>query len=253
MREFIGRDPPPEVLEEAHEAFVPDLMQHLLSPDSDAACRRMAALTSAPRPDRRLHTASDIRIACLLDAPGPNMAVAEFPGVGHALIDGAAGGCRGRTLAGVRALTLARWILAGGGTGFAPLAPGTIASAAAVVVGAALLLVSPWLVVLAGLLATLGGLLLLRRVRVEGDPGWVVIDEFAGQWLSLCALSRPSLIGLAAAFLIFRVLDIAKPGPVGWADRQQGAWGIMMDDVIGGVLAAIGLAAVRFSWPGAGL
>jgi phosphatidylglycerophosphatase A len=148
---------------------------------------------------------------------------------------------------------LCRLIAGGMGTGFAPVAPGTVASVAAVVAGAALLLVSPWLVLLAALLATATGFAVLPRARVEGDPGWVVIDEFAGQWFALAALSRPSVAGLLAAFVLFRLLDITKPGPVGWADRRHGVSGIMMDDVIAGLMVAIVLLACRLIWPGAGL
>jgi phosphatidylglycerophosphatase A len=52
--------------------------------------------------------------------------------------------------------------------------------------------------------------------------------------------------GLIVAFLAFRAFDILKPGPVGWADRQHGAFGIKADDVIAGWLAAmiVALAAV---------
>ncbi|MFO1027580.1 MAG: phosphatidylglycerophosphatase A [Acetobacteraceae bacterium] len=120
---------------------------------------------------------------------------------------------------------------------------------AALLTGAVMLLVSPWLVLLAAALATGAGVLALRRVRVEGDPGWVVIDEFAGQWLALVALPGPSVVGLVAAFALFRVLDIAKPGPVGWADRQHGIFGIMMDDVIAGAIVAVVLGVVRLAWP----
>jgi len=45
--------------------------------------------------------------------------------------------------------------------------------------------------------------------------------------------------GLLTAFLAFRAFDILKPGPVGWADRQHGAFGIMADDIIAGWLAAM--------------
>jgi phosphatidylglycerophosphatase A len=55
--------------------------------------------------------------------------------------------------------------------------------------------------------------------------------------------------GLLAAFVMFRLLDITKPGPVGWADRQPGAFGIMADDVIAGVLAAAILFGLRLCWP----
>lgn len=51
----------------------------------------------------------------------------------------------------------------------------------------------------------------------------------------------------AAAFGLFRLFDITKPGPVGWADRQHGAWGIMGDDLLAGIGAALVLAAVRWA------
>ncbi len=53
-----------------------------------------------------------------------------------------------------------------------------------------------------------------------------------GLQCSACPMHR--LPGLLAAFLMFRLLDVAKPGPIGWADRQGGAAGIMADDLIAG-------------------
>lgn len=140
-------------------------------------------------------------------------------------------------------------IAAGFGCGYAPFAPGTVASAAALVVGAGLLYLSPLALALAALLATVGGYVAIERAAVEGDPGWVVIDEFAGQWITVLALARPTIPGLIAAFLLFRLFDITKPGPVGWADRKHGAFGIMADDVIAGCIGAALIFAVRMLWP----
>jgi phosphatidylglycerophosphatase A len=50
--------------------------------------------------------------------------------------------------------------------------------------------------------------------------------------------------GLIAAFVLFRLFDIWKPGPVGWADRRDDALGVMLDDVIAGVLGAIAVVAL---------
>jgi phosphatidylglycerophosphatase A len=144
---------------------------------------------------------------------------------------------------------LARFIAAGFGTGYAPVAAGTVASAIAAASGAGLLLLSPWLLMSAAILATGGGYLAVKRGRIEGDPGWVVIDEFAGQWITLLALPRPTLTGVALAFILFRVFDITKLGPVGWADRRHGAFGIMADDVIAGMIAATLLLLIRLQWP----
>ncbi|HVC63528.1 MAG TPA: phosphatidylglycerophosphatase A [Acetobacteraceae bacterium] len=157
-----------------------------------------------------------------------------------------------------RARWTARWIaqwiarcIAGGfGTGFAPVAAGTVASAVATLVGAALLWWSPFALPAAVLLAILGGVWAVRAVQVEGDPGWVVIDEFAGQWIALLGPAAVTPLGLLAAFLLFRLLDVTKPGPVGWADRRHGAGWIMADDLIAGAIAAGILWAVRWRWPG---
>lgn len=146
-------------------------------------------------------------------------------------------------------MNLARFIAAGFGTGYAPLAAGTVASVAAVISGAALLLVSPFLLAAAALLATVGGYLAVQRAGIEGDPGWVVIDEFAGQWITLLALARPTIPGLLGAFILFRLFDITKLGPVGWADRRHGAFGVIADDVIAGLIAAALLIALRLLRP----
>lgn len=139
----------------------------------------------------------------------------------------------------------ARCVASGFGCGYAPWAAGTVASAVAAVTGAAMLWLSPLVLGAAALLAAAGGVVAIKRARVAGDPGWVVVDEFAGQWIAMLGLTQPTLTGVIAAFLLFRLLDIAKPGPVGWADRQSGAFGIMADDVIAGGITAVLLAAMR--------
>lgn len=150
-------------------------------------------------------------------------------------------------------MNLARFIAAGFGTGYAPVAAGTVASAVATATGAGLLLLSPWALALAALLAAFGGYAAIKQAAIEGDPGWVVIDEFAGQWIALLALPRVTPAGLAAAFILFRLFDITKLGPVGWADRRHGAFGIMADDVIAGTIAAALLILVRTMRPGWGM
>jgi phosphatidylglycerophosphatase A len=83
------------------------------------------------------------------------------------------------------------------------------------------------------------------------DPSEVVIDEVAGQWIALLFPSFAFWMrdfdgwmpypGWVAAFLLFRLFDIWKPGPVGWADRRGDAAGVMWDDIIAGVFAGIGV------------
>lgn len=147
-------------------------------------------------------------------------------------------------------MRLARLVASGFGCGASPLAPGTVASAVAALIGYALLLLSSYALGLAALAAILAGLWAISAAGAAGgDPAWVVIDEVAGQWVALLGLARPSLTGVLGGFVLFRILDIAKPGPVGWADRQSGAAGVMADDVLAGLISAAILWIARSRWP----
>lgn len=87
------------------------------------------------------------------------------------------------------------------------------------------------------------------RGKADHDPSEIVIDEVAGQWIALLPVmigashSGADLMALwpgwVTAFVAFRFFDITKLGPIGWADRQHGPLGVMLDDVIAGVFAAI--------------
>jgi phosphatidylglycerophosphatase A len=136
------------------------------------------------------------------------------------------------------------------GIGRSPLAPGTVASLVALPVGAALLAWHPLVLAVAILAITLLGLWSLHAGAIDGDPAWVVIDEVAGQWVALITLAAPTLPGLLAAFALFRLFDIAKPGPVRLAERVRGAGGIMADDLVAGALAALVLLAAHWFAPG---
>jgi phosphatidylglycerophosphatase A len=69
------------------------------------------------------------------------------------------------------------------------------------------------------------------------DPAAIVVDEVAGQWLVLLATPR-GLVAAALAFMLFRLFDIGKPWPVGWADRRIfGGFGIMLDDLMAAAYA----------------
>ncbi len=142
---------------------------------------------------------------------------------------------------------MSRWVASVFGVGFFPVAPGTAGSAVALLAGAGLMLGPPWLLPLGAALAAVAGYLVIPRAVSDpnADPGWVVIDEVAGQWIAMLGLAGVSVTGLAAAFVGFRILDIWKPGPVGWADRQPGAFGIMTDDILAGGGVALMLYAAR--------
>ncbi len=144
----------------------------------------------------------------------------------------------------------ARWVASFGGSGLAPLAPGTVGSLAALPPGLALLWVSHAALAAGVVVVVALGLWAVRAAGAGDDPGWVVIDEVAGQWIALLALAHPSVVGALAAFAAFRLFDIAKPGPVGWAERLPGAMGVMADDVLAGALAAAVVWGLRWAAPG---
>jgi phosphatidylglycerophosphatase A len=135
-------------------------------------------------------------------------------------------------------MTPMHWIASGGGIGRAPIAPGTAASLVAILIGAPVLWIDHRLLTLLAIATCVIGIWAIHESGEQGDPGWIVIDEFAGQWIAMIGLGRVSLIGLTAAFVLFRVFDIVKPGPVGWADRTHGATGVMADDVVAGLIVA---------------
>lgn len=85
----------------------------------------------------------------------------------------------------------------------------------------------------------------------DHDPAEIVIDELVGQWIALLPviyganMMNADLLALwpgwISAFLLFRFFDITKLGPIGWADRRNDPLGVMLDDVIAGLCAAIGV------------
>jgi phosphatidylglycerophosphatase A len=72
-----------------------------------------------------------------------------------------------------------------------------------------------------------------------GDASAFVLDEFVGQWVALLAAPK-SLLAVVVGFALFRAFDVVKPWPVSWADRRlRGGLGVVVDDVLAGVLAAV--------------
>ncbi len=79
----------------------------------------------------------------------------------------------------------------------------------------------------------------------HGDPGAIVIDEVAGQWLTL-AVAPLSLKAYAVGFVLFRLFDIIKPWPISALERAApGAFGVMIDDIAAAVFAAVLLIAIH--------
>ncbi|MGR3541111.1 MAG: phosphatidylglycerophosphatase A family protein [Hasllibacter sp.] len=145
-----------------------------------------------------------------------------------------------------------------GGIGLIRPAPGTWGSLAALPLGWALHAAGGPLALLAGIaLAAFGGIRAIDAYQRETgghDPSEAVIDEVAGQWIALLPVSFGAARmgaevldlwpGWIAAFLLFRLFDIWKPGPVGWADRKGTAASVMWDDLFAGAFAALGVIAL---------
>lgn len=133
--------------------------------------------------------------------------------------------------------------------GHAPKAPGTWGSLAAVPLAWLMLLYGGWHVLaVAVVLVTLVGFWasgLYSRALGWKDPGEVVIDEVAGQWIALLPAALDP-VSFTVGFVAFRVIDITKPFPAGWADTNlDGAMGIMTDDLIAGIYAALVVLAYQ--------
>jgi phosphatidylglycerophosphatase A len=142
------------------------------------------------------------------------------------------------------------------GIGWIPLAPGTIASAAALPFGW-LLVVLGWKTLLMGAIAAtaLGVWACGVHARKVGiyDPSECVLDEVAGQWFTLVPIAFMGRGGdwrpYGMAFLLFRLFDILKPWPISAAERLPGGWGVMMDDVLAGLAASIVLCGTLWIGP----
>ena len=125
-----------------------------------------------------------------------------------------------------------KWVVSLGGVGFLRPAPGSWGSLVVLPV----VLLGPAAAGLLALLLLLLGLWALKRLpEADQDPGWVVIDEGAGQALAMAALPGFGWLGLALA--LFRLFDIWKPGPVRLLDRQKNPAGVMGDDIMAGAMA----------------
>ncbi len=142
-----------------------------------------------------------------------------------------------------------------GGVGIvAPFAPGTFGTLPAIPLAWALGLLSPWAMPAGALLVFLLGLVVTRTaIAATGakDPGLVTVDEVAGYLVTLCA-APVTPATLAAAFVLFRLFDIAKPWPVSRFERLPGATGVMADDIAAGVYAAASLQMGLHLFPLAG-
>ncbi|MDR1488903.1 MAG: phosphatidylglycerophosphatase A [Desulfovibrio sp.] len=102
--------------------------------------------------------------------------------------------------------------------------------------------------VLALLVLLLAGVPVCTRAEAllgRKDPPEVVLDELFGQWLTLLPCADPSTADYCAAFILFRVFDMAKPRPIPRLEALGGGLGIMLDDAAAGVYAMLCLFLVK--------
>ncbi len=157
---------------------------------------------------------------------------------------------------------LVYWLGIGLGSGLPRRAPGTWGTVGGLIVAIPLLSLGflPFLIIT--ILSSIIGIWICGRtselMKGHDDPH-IVWDEWAGMWITLLPLSyifsyvfpipentltmmlQPMFWGwLPTAFILFRVFDILKPPPIGWADKKvAGGLGVMLDDIIAGIMAAV--------------
>ena len=136
------------------------------------------------------------------------------------------------------------------GIGFLKPAPGTMGSLAALPLAWALFQLGGYqALAVATILITVIGVWassVYSQELLEEDPPQVVIDEVAGQLLTLLVVP-PTLIHYLFGFVLFRIADIVKPWPVGWVDQNvKGGLGIMFDDILAAIYAGVGLSIILY-------
>jgi phosphatidylglycerophosphatase A len=139
------------------------------------------------------------------------------------------------------AMTLATWF----GCGYFPLGPGTIGALAAVLIAFGL---HAWLgsgrityllLTIAFLWPSFWASTQAARLSKRKDPGFVVIDEVLGQWVTLLGLVNFSWQNFVAGFVLFRIFDIWKPWPIRRIEHLPEGYGIVCDDLAAGFYGAL--------------
>ena len=135
----------------------------------------------------------------------------------------------------------------GFGSGLSKVAPGTFGTLAAVPLFLALSCLPLWAYVVAVIAVCLLGIWLCdqssKMLDVHDHPG-IVWDEFAGFFITMIA-APVSWVSVLLGFVLFRIFDVLKPWPISYLDKKvHGGLGIMLDDILAGVFAAICLQLI---------
>ena len=145
---------------------------------------------------------------------------------------------------------LTLFLATGFGSGYAPKMPGTVGTLVAIIPLLWLQTLSLWLYGGLVLLLSLVGIYLCHKadqILKSHDNKAIVWDEFCGLWITMFAAPSGWEM-IVIGFLFFRFFDIVKPWPVSWADKQvTGGFGVMLDDVIAGLMALTCVQIVTYS------
>jgi phosphatidylglycerophosphatase A len=126
-------------------------------------------------------------------------------------------------------------------SGYAPVAPGTAGSMAALLIYLIPGFENLYIIIPAALISIAVGIPIAGRLEKyynKPDPRQCTIDEFAGMWISLILVPK-EVIPVIAAFLIWRLMDIIKPYPARKLENLEGGLGVMMDDVVAGIYSLV--------------
>ena len=140
----------------------------------------------------------------------------------------------------------------GFGSGTVPKAPGTAGTLLAMIIYLLLPAMTPVIYGVFVLICLIIGIWICGKTAQDlgvHDHGGIVWDEFVGYWIPMF-MAPPGRIWAFLGFALFRLLDIAKPWPIKWADKElKGGTGIMLDDVLAGIMAALCIQAVVVLMP----
>ncbi|MBU2597412.1 MAG: phosphatidylglycerophosphatase A [Planctomycetes bacterium] len=144
------------------------------------------------------------------------------------------------------------------GVGFLPIAPGTWASLLTLLIFLVIHyfypvpVISGSAVVIIMIVSSVLCLLFAGEAEKQydvKDPGWIVIDEVAGQAMALlpaAIMSQKVLVSAIGAFVLFRIFDILKPPPIREIEHLSGGFGVLIDDLVAGIMAGTVLCIITF-------
>ncbi|USD31920.1 MULTISPECIES: phosphatidylglycerophosphatase A [Vibrio] len=141
----------------------------------------------------------------------------------------------------------------GFGSGLSPIIPGTMGTLAAIPFYLLLVQIPLPMYIVAVIAACFIGIKVCQVTSDDmgvHDHGAIVWDEFAGFWITMLVVplfqqSSTDWKWLLTGFVLFRCFDMIKPWPISWLDaRVHGGFGIMLDDIVAGVMAGIALYLV---------